>query len=167
MKKQFRAIYSLFRRYAFHGTLLTPIRESLLRQDTYSQLSPYFQNILDVYKEDSGKCGLKSGTYRSSISACSGLFLHCQKKGYQMLEDITEEAILSYFYDETGKPTLSSRTKVNIASVFQADLEGYSNAARIILAYLPALNRRRKNIQYLTEEEISSIPLGTPILGGF
>ena len=157
MKEQFRAIYSLFRRYALYGTLWAPMREPLFRQDTYSQLTPYFQNILDIYKENSIKRGLKPGTYRSSISACSGLFLHCQKKGCQTLGDITEDTVMSYFCDESGKQTLSASTKVNIASVFHADLGVHTNAARTILAYLPALDRRRKNIQYLTEEEISSI----------
>lgn len=157
MKEQFRALYSLFRRYARYGTLVTPIREPLFRQDTYSQLAPYFQNILNIYKEDSVRRGLKPGTYRSSISACSGLFLHCQKEGCDTLEDITEDTVLSYFCDESEKPALSSSTKVNIASVFHADLGVYTNAARTILAYLPALNRRRKNIQYLTEEEMSSV----------
>lgn len=157
MKKQFCAIYSLFRRYALYGTLVTPIREPLFRRDTYSQLAPYFQNILDIYKEDSIRRGLKPGTYKSSISACSGLFLHCQKERCETLEDITEDMVLSYFCDETGKPALSSSTKVNIVSVFHADLGIHTNAARTILSYLPALNRRRKNIQYLTGEEISSI----------
>lgn len=157
MKEQFRAIYSLVRRYALYGTLSTPTREPLFRQDIYSQLAPYFQNILDIYKEDSVGRGLKPGTYRSSMSACSGLFLHCQKKGCETLEDITESTVLSYFCDESGKPALSSSTKVNIASVFHADLGIYTNVARTILAYLPALNRQRKNIQYLTEEEISSV----------
>lgn len=157
MKEQFRAIYSLFRRYALYGTLSTPMREPLFRQDTYSQLTPYFQNILDVYKENSIKRGIKPGTYRSSISACSGLFLHCQKRGHQLLKDITEDDVLSYFCDESGYPTLSGSTKINIASVFHADLGVYSNAAKTILTYLPTLNRRRKNIQYLTEEETASI----------
>ena len=157
MKEQFRSIYSLFRRYALYGTLVTPVREPLFRQDTYSQLSPYFQNILDIYKKDSIGRGLKPGTYRSSISACSGLFQHCQKEGCESLEDITEDMVLSYFCDESGKPALSSSTKVNIASVFRADLGMYTNAASTILAYLPALNRKRKNIQYLTEEEMSSV----------
>lgn len=157
MKQQFHAIYSLFRRYALYGTISTPIWEPLFRQDTYSQLSPYFQNILDIYKEDIVKRGLKPGTYPSSISACSGLFLHCQRKGCQMLDDITEEVVLSYFCDESGKRTLSASTKVNIASVFHAELGVYSNAVRIILTYLPTLNRRRKNIQYLTEEEVASV----------
>ena len=107
MKEQFRSIYSLFRRYAFYGTLSTPTREPFFRQDTYSQLAPYFQNILDLYKEDSVRRGLKPGTYKSSISACSGLFLHCQKEGCGMLEDITEDIVLSYFCDESGKPALS------------------------------------------------------------
>ena len=70
MKEQFRSIYSLFRRYALYGTLVTPVREPLFRQNTYSQLSPYFQNILDIYKKDSIGRGLKPGTYRASISAC-------------------------------------------------------------------------------------------------
>ncbi|MCD8015047.1 MAG: tyrosine-type recombinase/integrase [Lachnospiraceae bacterium] len=157
MKQQFRAVYSLFRRYAIYGTLSVPIREPLFRQDTYSKLSPYFQHILDLYREDSVARGLKPGTYLSGISACSGLLLHCQKRGCKTLEDITEDTVLSYFCDESGKPILSSSTKVNIASVFHADLGMHTDAARAILAYLPALNRRRKNIQYLTEEEILSI----------
>ena len=73
------------------------------------------------------------------------------------MEDITEDMVLSYFCDESGRPALSSSTKVNIASVFHADLGMYTNAARTILAYLPALNRKQKNIQYLTEEEMSSV----------
>lgn len=157
MKEQFRAIYSLFRRYVLYGTLVTPICELLFCQDTYSQLAPYFQNILDIYKEDSIRRGLKPGTYKSSISACSGLFLHCQKEGCETLKDITEDMVLSYFCDESGKPALSSSTKVNIASVFHADPGIHTNAAQAILPYLPALNRRRKNIQYLTEEEMSSV----------
>lgn len=157
MKELFRAIYSLFRRYSLYGILSTSLRKPLFRRDTYSQLTPYFQNILDIYMEDSVKRGLKPGTYRSSISACSGLFLHCQRKGCQMLEDITEDIILSYFCDKTGKITLSASTKVNIVSVFHAELGLYSDAAKVILTYLPALKRRRKNIQYLTEEEISAL----------
>lgn len=157
MKEQFRAIYSLFRRYALYGTVSTSMREPLFRQDTYSKLIPYFQNILDIYKEDSMERGIKPGTYRSSISACSGLFLHCQKRGRQLLEDITEEDVLSYFCDGSGLPILSGSTKRNIASVFHADLGIYSDASKAILSYLPTLNRRRKNIQYLTEEEAASL----------
>lgn len=157
MKQQYRVVYGLFRRYALYGTLSTPVREPLFCQDTYSQLVPYFQNILDDYKKDCVGRGLKPGTYHSGISACSGLFLHCQQKGCRTLEDITEDTVLSYFCDESGKPALSASTKENIASVFRADLGMYSNAARTILAYLPALNKRRNNIQYLTEEEISSV----------
>ncbi len=160
MKEQFRSIYSLFRRYALYGTLVTPVREPLFRQNTYSQLSPYFQNILDIYKKDSIGRGLKPGTYRASISACSGLFLHCQKKGCETLEDITEDMVLSYFCTESGKPTLSSSTKVNIASVFHADLGMYTNAARTILSYLPALNRRRPPVNPSVQEQLAMMPAG-------
>ena len=42
-------------------------------------------------------------------------------------------------------------------SVFEAQTGSYFDSARRILTYLPNLHRRRKNIQYLTEEEMSSV----------
>ena len=66
---------------------------------------------------------------------------------------MTEKAVLDYF----SHKKLSSSTKVNIASVFEAQTGSYSDSARRILTYLPNLHRLRKNIQYLTEEETQAI----------
>jgi len=56
-----------------------------------------------------------------------------------------------------AREPLSSSTRVNIASVFRADIGIYTEDARRILSYLPALRRNRKTIQYLTEEEVCSV----------
>ena len=76
-----------------------------------------------------------------------------QSSGCRSLEDVTERDVLDYF----SRKKLSSSTKVNIASVFDAQTGSYSDSARRILTYLPNLHRRRKNIQYLTEEETQAI----------
>lgn len=68
-----------------------------------------------------------------------------------------EEDVLSYFCNKNGIPALSNSTKTNIASVFRADLGIYTDDARRILTYLPALRRKWKTIPYLTEKETDSI----------
>lgn len=157
MKEQYRAVYNLLKRYCTHGDLLAQMREPLFRKDTYSQLNPYFRSLLDAYEESSKSRGLKSGTYRSAMSACSGLLLFIQENGHETLEKVSEKDVLSYFTANNRREPLSSSTKVNIASVFRADISTYTEDARRILSYLPALRRNRKTIQYLTEEEICSV----------
>ena len=112
-----------------------------------------FKSLLDIYEKESYRRGLKTGTVRASISACSGLLLALQSSGFRSLEDVTERDVLDYF----SRKKLSSSTKVNIASVFEAQTGSYFDSARRILTYLPNLHRRRKNIQYLTEEETQAV----------
>ena len=128
-------------------------RNPLFRFGAYTQLNREFKILLDNYEKESYRRGLKPGTVRASISACSGLLLSLQSSGFQSLEDVTEKAVLDYF----SHKKLSSSTKVNIASVFEAQTGSYSDSARRLLTYLPNLHRRRKNIQYLTEEETQAI----------
>ncbi len=111
------------------------------------------KSLLDIYEKESYRRGLKTGTVRAGISACSGLLLVLQSSGFQSLKDVTERDVLNYF----SRRKLSSSTKVNIASVFEAQTGSYFDSARRILTYLPNLHRRRKNIQYLTEEETQAI----------
>ena len=112
-----------------------------------------FKSLLDIYEKESCRRGLKTGTVRASISACSGLLLALQSSGIRSLEDVTERDVLDYF----SRKKLSSSTKVNIASVFEAQNGIYSESARRILTYFPDLHHRRKNMQYLTEEETQAI----------
>lgn len=148
-----KTIYNLFHRYSQYGSLSEGKRNPLFRFGAYTQLNGEFKILLDNYEKESYRRGLKPGTVRASISACSGLLLSLQSSGFQSLEDVTEKAVLDSF----SHKKLSSSTKVNIASVFEAQTGSYSDSARRILTYLPSLHRRRKNIQYLTEEETQAI----------
>lgn len=153
MHEQRRAVYSLFQRFSLYGELPSPRREPLFMQSTRINLNAYFQELLDHYESVSKERGLKYGTIRSSVSACSGLLLALQESGYETLEEVPEESVLSYFLSKK----LSSSTKINIASVFASQLGPYTAPARRILTYLPALHRRRINIHYLLEDETTAI----------
>jgi len=157
MREQYRAVYSLFKRYCSHGDLSVQTREPLFRRDAYTRLNTYFRSLLDAYAESGKNRGLKSGTYRSAISACSGLLLFFQENGHETLEMVSEKEVLAYFTANNSRAPLSSSTRVNIASVFRADIGIYTEDARRILSYFTALRRNRKTIQYLTEEEICSV----------
>lgn len=85
------------------------------------------------------------------------MLLYFQQLGHEDLDKVSECDVLSYFSDKNGNARMSGSTKVNIASVFEADLGSYTAAARRILTYLPCLKRRRKTIQYLTEEEVCAV----------
>lgn len=148
-----KTIYNLFHRYSKYGSLSEGRRNPLFRFGAYTQLIEEFKSLLDIYEKESYRRGLKTGTVRASISACSGLLLALQSSGFRSLEDVTERGVLDYF----SRKKLSSSTKVNIASVFEAQTGSYFDSARRILTYLPNLHRRRKNIQYLTEEETQAV----------
>jgi len=76
-----------------------------------------------------------------------------QKEGISCLSEIREEAAISFFADSSGNVILSSGYKKQIAAVLRADLDEYTSDARRILAYLPRIRPKRKNIPYLQPEE--------------
>lgn len=157
MMEQYRAVYGLFKRYCAYGDKAVQTREPLFRRDTYARLNPYFKSLLDAYEESGRNRGMKSGTYRSAISACSGLLLFFQENGHETLGKVSEKEVLAYFTAGNGREALSGSTRSNIASVLRADIGIYAEDTRRILSYLPALCRNRNTIQYLTEEETCSV----------
>ena len=77
--------------------------------------------------------------------------------GADRLEKITEEQVLSFFASKDGVLIKSCSYKKDIAAVFKAGLAWNEKDCSRILCFLPALRETRKNIQYLTSEEISKI----------
>mgnify|MGYP000907438786 CR=1 FL=1 len=76
-----------------------------------------------------------------------------QCKGLDSLSKIDEDAVMSFFTDESGNLVLSCGYKKQVAAVFKADLAQYTDEARRILAYLPCIRPKRKTIMYLQPEE--------------
>ena len=94
--------------------------------------------------------------YTESHNA-STFFLSLQQKGIDSLVKITEEAVLSIFMSPDETLLRSCSYKKNIAAVLKACIPYHPETCHRILAFLPALRETRKNIQYLTSEEIQKV----------
>ncbi|WAG68012.1 tyrosine-type recombinase/integrase [Clostridium estertheticum] len=80
-----------------------------------------------------------------------------QKKGFESLNAFTEESVLSFFLSDEGELTKSCSYKKNIRAVFKAGISWKARECQKVLCFLPLLREIRKNIQYLTKEEVQKI----------
>lgn len=130
----------------------------------YWQLNPIFREVIDIYKDSGRKRGLKETTLYKTAFSASSFLLAMQKRGRTVLSDITEDDVISYFIRENSGRPLSGAYRDTVASVFKSDLGIHTEAARQILAYIPVIRQRRKNIPYLKPEETDAIrnALGSP-----
>lgn len=132
-------------------------RHQLFKQGAYPLLSPEFKSIIDCYCEIERKQGKKTSTIYTESHNTSTFLLALQQRGIDSLDSITEEAVLDVFMSSDGKLRRSCSYKKNIAAVFKANIPYHPETCHRILAFLPALRETRKNIQYLTSEEIQKV----------
>lgn len=157
-KYHLRSIYTMLQRFEEDGKL--PDRRKkipLIQKRAYLQLIPAFKEVIDLCEECAEKAGLKENTIKKRLSKGACFLLYMQRKGHNSLDTIAESDILSFFTDDNGEVSLSYTYKAEIAGLLGADLGSHSNSARRILAFLPAIRKRRKNIKYLTPEEVEAI----------
>jgi integrase len=132
-------------------------RHELFERGAYPLLSPEFKSIIDYYNEAEKKRSKKITTIYTESHNASTFLLALQQKGMDRLDSITEEAVLAVFLSSDGKLRRSCSYKKNIAAVFKACIPYHPETCPRILAFLPALRETRKNIQYLTSEEIQKV----------
>ena len=132
-------------------------RHSLFERGAYHLLEPEFQQLIDLYCQYEKQRGKKQTTIRGESNNAASFLLKMQEQGAGSLQDITEDAVLSFFVSEEGALLKSCSYKKNIAAVFKAGLKWKETQCRRILALLPMLREARKNIQYLTADEISAL----------
>jgi integrase len=132
-------------------------RHELFQRGAYPLLSQEFKFIIDYYCEAERKRGKKVTTIYTESHNASTFFLSLQQKGINSLVEITEESVLSIFMSTDGPLLRSCSYKKNIAAVLKACITCHPETCHRILAFLPALRETRKNIQYLTSEEIQKI----------
>lgn len=126
------------------------------RSSAYDSLSAEFKNFIDTYRNLEGLGYSKVYLKRTSYMVCSFL-LDLQNKGIDSFDSITEKSVLDVF-SFNGKVYRSYNFKYAVEFAFKTCLPFYENGmCSKILSYLPALPRVKKNIQYLTEEEIRRI----------
>ncbi|MBU3191927.1 tyrosine-type recombinase/integrase [Clostridium bowmanii] len=132
-------------------------RHELFQRGAYPLLSQEFKFIIDYYCEAERKRGKKATTIYTESHNASTFFLSLQQKGINSLVEITEESVLSIFMSTDGLMLKSCSYKKKIAAVLKAYTTCHPETSHRILAFLPALRETRKNIQYLTPEEIQKI----------
>jgi len=133
------------------------IRNGLLEMGSYTYLTSEFKPLIDYYsmvERDRGK--KESSIYTESHNA-STFFLAMQKVGISRLDDVTEEAVMSVFLSTDGKKLKSRSYGISISAVFKACTPLNPDACRKVLSFIPAARRTRKNIQYLTPQEVQKI----------
>jgi integrase len=132
-------------------------RHELFERGSYPLLPPEFKSVIDLYCEVEKKRGKKLTTIYTESHNASTFFLSLQQKGINSLDKITEEAVLSIFMSPDETLLRSCSYKKNIAAVLKACIPYHPESCSKVLSFLPALREIRKNIQYLTSEEIQKI----------
>lgn len=132
-------------------------RHELFERGAYPLLSPEFKSVIDYYCKAEKKGGKKATTIYTESHSASTFFLSLQQKGIDSLVKITEEAVLSIFMSPDETLLRSCSYKKNIAAVLKTCIPYHPETCPRILNFLPALRETRKNIQYLTSEEIQKV----------
>jgi len=133
------------------------IKNSFVKRGAYHQLIPEYKELVDFYKQADKRCGVKDHTIYGNASGAASFLLAMQKRGLKSLDDINEGDIFSFFLGDTDNLSKSSSYKKKIAAVFKAGIDWKEKECLRLLAYLPKIRPKRKNIQYLTAEEIEEI----------
>lgn len=152
-----RTIIGIIELFDVHGRYPGRRYHELFRRGAYPLLAPEFKSVIDFYCEVEKERGIKLSTIYGSSHNAATFFLSLQQKGIDRLVKITEESVLSIFLSSDGKLLRSHSYKKNIVAVLKACVPYYPETCHQILDFFPALRETRKNIQYLTSEEIQKI----------
>ena len=148
-----RSIVGLLEQFDVRGVYPSGpnVYSSFMRENNYDHLSEEFKYVIDVYRSVEMNRGVKAPTiYVSSLNTAT--FLHSmQSRGIEYLAQIGEKEIAEFFFS-SGIQKYGYSFKKNIRAVFKAT-RTYIEGSEDVMKYLPNIREKRRNIQYLTEEE--------------
>lgn len=123
------------------------------KSSAYDSLSGEFKDFIDTYRNLEGLGYSKKYLKSTSYMVCSFL-LDLQNKGINSFKSVTEESVLDVF-SSNGKICRSYNFKYTVEFAFKTCLSFYGDGVcSKMLSYLPALPHIKKNVQYLTKEEM-------------
>ena len=88
---------------------------------------------------------------------CFFSHLQHQQKGISSIDSIDEKVMLDAIIEKDGVRIINYSMSQHIAAVIRSCIPKSPTIFKKILSYIPKLPHVRKNIQYLTQEEISKI----------
>lgn len=132
----------------------------------YSKLKQPYRSIVDHFIEQqcNGSLSSHSILYMTTI-ACS-FFVYLQNKAYESLDEIAEEDVINFFIED-GHPRYETSYRYRLSEFLEA-VSGEYPVCMKIRNWLPYIRVTRKNIQYLTDEEVQIIKdvcmdIGSPL----
>lgn len=128
----------------------------LIDNSKYSILNTYFKKIINIYKKEATIAGKKKTTIHIQSSYCILFFVYLQSKDCESLKDANENDVLNFFLDKNGNLKYSHTYETSIRVVLKTCIP-YFKECKTIINFLPNIRSGRKNIDYLTNEEIDSI----------
>ena len=156
--KQKRTILGVLEQFDVHGIFPGSGRpHALIEWDSYHLLNSEFKELIEFYCCHERERGKKESTIYCDAQNAASFLLSMQERGAECLDKITEDDVLSFFLSETGTVLRGYTCKEKMAIVLKVGMKWKENICRRILSYLPVVRYSRKNIQYLTTEEITVI----------
>ncbi len=153
-----RTIIGAIEQFAIHGRFPDGRRRhELFARGAYAVLAPEFRSIIDTYGVVARQEDKKLTTIDVEAHSGATFFLSLQRQGITDLAHITEEAVLAIFLSPNGILRRSASYKKNVAAVLKGGVRDQGDAGLRIRAFLPALRETRKNLPYLTAEEIAKV----------
>jgi len=127
-------------------------RHSLWERNIYSQLHSEFKILVDYYENSMLKTSKK--TLQGNMSALSNFLYALQEMGCKCLIEVSENHILQFFTDDNKKAPCKSAGYKNVILKTLKQCALYSDECMRIASFLPPMHNRRKNIQYITNDEV-------------
>jgi len=158
-KRELRVIFCTIQQFDYHDEVPNRRRRRnpLIRRGFYHQLVPEYREVVDFFKASDHLLNLKERSIYDIASRASSFLYAMQLKGITRLECISERDVLSFFLDEEGNVSKCAGYRQKLATFFKITTAWKERECGTILAYLPTLRRRRKNIQFLTSDELEAI----------
>ncbi len=128
----------------------------LEEKSNYSKLKYTLKEIIDNYKKEAISRGKSQKTIDTDISCCANFFKYLQDKGFQNLNNIEEINILNYFFDN-NENVIYSYSYIKSIKLVLKECNYQINLCNKLIDLLPCQKTNRKNIDYLTKEEIDKI----------
>ena len=157
-RKVNKTAFAAIRDFDLDGALpVRGIMSPLFERGAYCQLVPEFKELIDLYREDARRRGLKETTVKGGVSNTSSFLLAMQQRGARELTQIGEEDVASFFAGADGRAPKSHSYQKQITAVLKAGFEWKAEERRALLAILPSRGPSRKNVQFLRPEEAEAV----------
>jgi integrase len=133
-------------------------RQRIVTRSKEQYLLPEFKRIIDTYRDFELRRGAKKPkTIYSESSVASNFLYALQSAGIREVTEITQQSVIEMFMKEDGTLRWGHSYKKALTAVFKANIPINQELFTLLVAYLPNLRETRKNIQYLTDYEVSEI----------